>query len=188
MSLKYSCHCRVVAKHVVAAPRAENLSRCRLSRKPKYVVALSLSRNEKIVTCPALIISVLIFSSSFLLVLFPLFHFLSSVLLTSYPLFSYFLLISLLILPPYPRSLSTLLILSSYPFFSSSFIILLSSSLLILSSNPFFSSSHVILSSHPLFSSSLLCLSSDLIMLPPPPHLLSSILPIYTVLISQNST
>ena len=49
MSLKYSCRCRVVA-----APRAENLSRCRLSRKPKYVVALSLSRNKNIVACPAL--------------------------------------------------------------------------------------------------------------------------------------
>ena len=33
------------------------MSRCRLSRKPFYVVALSLSRCEKIVVCPALLVS-----------------------------------------------------------------------------------------------------------------------------------
>ena len=42
----------------VAAPRAENLSPCCLSRKPKYVVVLSLSRSKKIVTCPALYITI----------------------------------------------------------------------------------------------------------------------------------
>ena len=57
LSIKYSCRCRVVAKHVVAASWGYNLLCCPLLQKPFYVVALSFSLSEKIVACPALLVS-----------------------------------------------------------------------------------------------------------------------------------